>query len=124
MAPRILHVEDDPDIRIIALLALETVGGLEVVQCSSGREALEHAPQIGPDLFLLDSLMPGMNGEETLRTLRRMPQFAATPAIFMTGKAEADEVARLRGCGAEVIVKPFDPMTLADQIREIWARTN
>lgn len=121
--PRVLHVEDDPDIREIALIALETVGGLEVAQCGSGQEALARAPELEPGLFLLDVMMPGMNGEETLLALRAIPQFANTPAIFMTAKAQPTEVARLRDLGAlEVITKPFDPMTLADQLLEIWNR--
>lgn len=119
--PKILHVEDDPDIREIALLALDTVGGLEVVQCASGQDALDCVADVAPDLFLLDVMMPGMNGEETFVALRAMPQFADTPAVFMTAKAQPSEVARLRELGAdEVITKPFDPMTLAEQIVEIW----
>jgi CheY-like chemotaxis protein len=121
--PKIMHVEDDPDIREIALLALDTVGGLTIVQFSSGQEAIERVAEIAPDLFLLDVMMPGMNGEETFLALRAMEQFADTPAVFMTAKAQPSEVARLRELGAdEVITKPFDPMTLAQQIMEIWNR--
>jgi CheY-like chemotaxis protein len=121
--PKIMHVEDDPDIREIALLALDTVGGLTIVQFSSGQEAIERVAEIAPDLFLLDVMMPGMNGEETFLALRAMEQFADTPAVFMTAKAQPSEVARLRELGAdEVITKPFDPMTLAQQILEIWNR--
>ncbi|GHE00074.1 chemotaxis protein CheY [Defluviimonas sp. 20V17] len=119
--PKILHVEDDPDIREIALMALEVVGGLDVVQCASGAEALERAPGIAPDLLLLDVMMPGMSGDETLTALRKVPQFSETPAIFMTAKAQHSEVDRLKELGAlDVITKPFDPMTLADQIISIW----
>jgi len=119
--PKILHVEDDPDIREIALMALEVVGGLDVDQCASGADALERAPGIAPGLLLLDVMMPGMSGDETLTALRKMPQFADTPAIFMTAKAQLSEVDRLKQLGAlDVITKPFDPMTLADQILKIW----
>lgn len=119
--PKILHVEDDPDIREIALMALEVVGGLDVEQCVSGADALERAPGIAPGLLLLDVMMPGMSGDETLTALRKMPQFADTPAIFMTAKAQLSEVDRLKQLGAlDVITKPFDPMTLADQILKIW----
>ncbi|WP_102227016.1 response regulator [Acidimangrovimonas sediminis] len=121
--PKILHVEDDPDIREIALMALEIVGGLEVAQCASGAEALERAATEAPDLLLLDVMMPGMSGDETLAALRRLDQFAETPAIFMTAKAQQSEVERLRQIGArDVITKPFDPMTLADEILAIWRR--
>jgi CheY-like chemotaxis protein len=121
--PKILHIEDDEDIREIALIALETVGGLEVIQCASGLEALARAAAIQPDVFLLDVMMPGMTGEETLSALRAMPAFAHTPAIFMTAKAQHSDVRRLLDQGAlDVIIKPFDPMTLASQIVEIWTR--
>lgn len=121
--PRVVHVEDDPDIREIALIALEMVGGLEVVQFASGREALDGAVAARPDLFLLDVMMPGMNGEETLRALRQMPEFETTPVIFMTAKAQQSDVRKFLDAGAlEVIVKPFDPMQLATQILAIWGK--
>lgn len=119
--PRIVHVEDDPDIREIALIALEMVGGLQVVQFASGREALEGAAAARPDLFLLDVMMPGMNGEETLSALREKAEFAETPAIFMTAKAQQSDVRKFLEAGAlDVIVKPFDPMQLGNQILAIW----
>jgi len=118
---KILHVEDEPDIREIALLALETVGGFSVESCGSGDEALEKAPGFMPDLFLMDIMMPGMDGPATLVELRKMPEFADTPVIFMTAKAQAQEVVRFKELGAiDVITKPFDPMTLSDQIKKIW----
>ena len=118
---KILHVEDEPDIREIALLALETVGGFSVESCGSGDEALEKAPGFMPDLFLMDIMMPGMDGPATLVELRKMPEFADTPVIFMTAKAQAQEVVRFKELGAiDVITKPFDPITLSDQISKIW----
>lgn len=119
--PRIVHVEDDPDIREIAQIALEVVGGLSVVQFGSGQEALAGAGAASPDLFLLDVMMPGMSGEETMRALRALPQFAATPVVFMTAKAQQSDLQKFIDAGAlDVIVKPFDPMALAEQIRSIW----
>ncbi|OIQ77785.1 phosphate regulon transcriptional regulatory protein PhoB [mine drainage metagenome] len=119
--PRILHVEDDADIREIALIALETVGGLTVEQCASGKEAIMRVSTFQPDLFLLDVMMPSMTGEETLLALREMPQFSSTPVIFMTAKAQYSEVENLKRQGAlDVITKPFDPMELANQILAIW----
>jgi CheY-like chemotaxis protein len=120
--PKILHVDDDPDIREISRIALELVGGLEVVQFASGQEALAGAQSAQPDLFLLDVMMPGMTGEETLRELRRMPEFEQTPAIFMTAKAQHSDIDKLKDAGAlDVIVKPFDPMQLAADILRIWS---
>jgi CheY-like chemotaxis protein len=119
--PRILHVEDDEDIREIVLFALENIGGMDVKQSASGRDALVLAPHMQPDLFLLDYMMPGLNGEETLQALRDIPPFADTPAIFMTAKAQQSEVGKLMRLGAiGVIVKPFNPMTLADDIVHLW----
>ena len=118
---RIFLVDDEPDIRAIARLALETVGGFTVEACNSGQEALLRASEFGPDLFLLDVMMPGMDGPETLRALRALPGFEATPVIFMTAKAMAPEIQKYKGLGAlDVIPKPFDPMTLSDQIKAIW----
>ncbi len=120
---KILHVEDDLDIQAIAQIALETIGGFEVLQCSSGQEALKAAPDFKPDLFLLDVMMPGMTGPETLAALRELPGMADVPAIFMTAKAQRDEVAEFLALGAiEVVVKPFEPMELAGEIRAAWER--
>ena len=118
---KILCVEDEPDIQAIAKLALETVGGFTIETCSSGREALLKAPEFGPDLILLDVMMPGMDGPETLQALRALPGFETTPVIFMTAKAMASEIQKYKELGAlDVIPKPFDPMTLSDQIKAIW----
>ena len=122
--PKILHVEDDLDIQAIALLSLETLGGFMIVQASSGQEALEKAPAFSPDLLLLDVMMPTMDGPELLQELRKLPQFTQTPVIFMTAKAQPEEVQQFMELGAiDVITKPFDPLTLADQIRAIWQNT-
>lgn len=119
---RILFVEDDPDIRFVAKMALEAVGGFTVIACASGQEALTAAVQAKADLLLLDVMMPGMDGPSTLRFLREIPTTVNTPAIFMTAKAQAAEVATYKALGAlDVIAKPFDPMDLSAQILRIWA---
>ena len=120
---RIMYVEDELDIQVVARLALETLGGFTVEICSSGSEALGRAPDFQPQLILLDVMMPGMDGPTTLRELRKLPQFAATPIIFMTAKIQPGEVADYMEMGAiDVIPKPFDPMTLPGQVRAIWER--
>jgi two-component system, OmpR family, response regulator len=119
---RILYVEDDPDIRAIGVMSLEAVGGFAVVPCASGAEAIAAAPGAGADLILLDMMMPGMDGHATLKALRALPETAATPAIFMTARVQADEIAQHKAAGGlDVIAKPFDPMALPDQIRRICA---
>lgn len=122
---RLLYIEDEPDIQAVARLALEAVGGFTVEVCGSGEEALRRGPAFGPDLILLDVMMPGMDGPSTLQALRAIPALAATPAVFMTAKVQPAEIAHFKSLGAlDVIAKPFDPMTLADEVRRIWARQN
>ena len=118
---KVLHVDDDQDIREIARLALEVVGDLTVLQCASGDEALSIASGFQPDLFLLDSVMPEMSGEETWNQLRKLSGLADVPAVFMTAKAQESVVKELIGLGAiAVITKPFDPIELCTQIRSAW----
>ena len=118
---RILFVEDDPDIQVVAGMALESLGGFAVLSCGSGSEALSRASEFSPDLILLDVMMPGMDGPATLQALRRLPDTVRTPVVFMTARVQPQEIARYRELGAaDVIAKPFDPMTLADTVRSIW----
>jgi len=119
----VLCVEDEPDIRLVAQLALETVGGLRVSLCPSGTEAVSMAKSLKPDLIVLDVMMPGLDGPGALRALREDPETAAIPAIFMTAKVQPSEVEQLIAMGAlDVVAKPFDPMSLAEQLRHIWNR--
>ena len=120
---RILYVEDESDIRTVTAMALEAVGGFTVISCDSGKEALAVAPDANADLILLDVMMPGMDGLATLSALRGLSQTAGTPVIFMTAKVQASEIQHYMSLGAtDVIAKPYDPMTLSEQIREIWQR--
>ena len=120
---RILYVEDDPDIQAIAVMVLETIHGYTLEVCSSGNEVLQKAEAFNPDLILLDVMMPNMDGPETLERLREFPTLAVTPVVFMAAKVQPQEVQAYLDIGAVgVIAKPFDPMTLVDQLREIWER--
>lgn len=119
---RILVVEDDPDIQMVVRIALQSIGGFEVDLCSSGQEALEHAAAAAPDLILLDVMMPGMDGTATLHGLRSQNATSRIPVVFLTAKARPGEIEKFRSLGAlDVIAKPFDPMTLADTVKTIWA---
>jgi CheY-like chemotaxis protein len=121
---KILFVEDEEDIRTVATMALEMVGGFEVQACASGAEALEAAPLAGADLLLLDVMMPGMDGPATLAALRRIPATARTPVIFMTAKVQSGEIASYVALGAlGVIPKPFSPMAFPDEIRRLWEKS-
>jgi len=120
---KIMLVEDDPDIQVVAEMALGAVGGYEVKMCSDGREALAAVDDYAPDLILLDVMMPDMDGPTTFGELRRRPERADTPVIFMTAKVQPDEVHGYQQLGAlGVIAKPFDPMTLASEIEALWRR--
>ncbi len=118
---RILLADDEPDILEISKIALETVGGFEVEVCDSGGELLRRLPEFKPDLVIIDFLMPDMVGLEVMRAVRRVPGFEEVPVVFLTGVIQGDELEALRGSGVtEIILKPFDPMALADRINEIW----
>lgn len=116
---RVLLVDDDPDIRTIGQIALEVVGGLSVVVAASGAEAVAAVRSAPVDLVLLDVMMPGECGPEVLEALRPL---TAAPVIFLTARVQPEDVAGYRRAGAAgVIAKPFDPMTLATEIRRVAA---
>lgn len=119
---RILYVEDDPDIRAVAELALVDVGGFVALLCESGQRALEEIDRFQPDLVLLDVMMPGMDGPETLHALQQRAGGLSVPVVFMTARLQPSEIQEYEELGAiGVIPKPFDPMTLAEQIRRLVA---
>ena len=121
---RILYAEDEDDIREIALMAMESIGGFTVEACVSGKDLLEKAVTFRPDLILLDVMMPVMDGPATLSHIRNIRELSNVPVAFMTAKVQPQEVENLKALGAiDVIAKPFDPMTLADQIRDVWSRS-
>jgi CheY-like chemotaxis protein len=117
---RVLHVEDEADIREVAKVALEEVGGFSVAMVESGEQVVCKALEFAPDVILLDVMMPGMDGPATLQTLLKCPATSSIPVIFMTAKVQHHEIEQYRTMGAlGVIPKPFDPMTLAKVIREM-----
>jgi CheY-like chemotaxis protein len=117
-AIRILHVDDEPDIREIVDLSLSLNPDFQVRACSSGDEALTAAAEWSPELILLDVMMPRMDGPTTLSCLRKNPKTADIPVFFMTARAQPREVEQFIALGAQgVISKPFDPMTLAFTVR-------
>ncbi|HZL70889.1 MAG TPA: response regulator [Planctomycetota bacterium] len=118
---RILCIEDEEDIRKIQVVALEGLGGFKVLACASGAEAIQEAAAFAPNLILLDVMMPGMDGPTTLKSLRTLSGLEETPVVFLTAKVQPDEIDYYKELGAlEVISKPFDPMKLASQLRQIW----
>ena len=122
---RILHVDDETDIRDVVALTLETIAGYKVESCESGTEALEKAIAFTHDLILLDIMMPGMDGPTTLQALRKNPQTASIPVVFVTAKVQPGDVSRYLELGAlGVIVKPFGAKALCEHIQNYWAKHN
>ena len=118
---KILYVEDQKDIQMIAKAALETIGEYELMICSSGIEALAQIVEFKPDLLLLDVMMPGMDGPATLKEIKKRDDVKNIPVIFMTAKVLPSEIDQLMSMGAiSIVPKPFDPVTLANNIQQIW----
>ncbi len=114
---KILHIEDEADIREIASISLGMLGGHELKQCPSGDVAIAECDGFAPDLLLIDVMMPGLTGPETLLELRKKASAQNIPAVFMTAKASASEIEYYLSLGVQgVIRKPFDPITLSDEI--------
>ena len=115
---KLLCADDEPDLRTILALALSIDPGLEVEIVSSGAELLERASHTRYDAFLLDGMMPGLDGYETCRRLKDDPVTAAVPVVFLTAKTQKDEMRRALALGATAcLMKPFDPLTLATELR-------
>jgi two-component system, OmpR family, response regulator len=120
---KILLVDDESDIRVVARLALESIGGFTVDECASGLDAPAAAARVQPQLILMDVMMPGQDGPATFRALRAALDLPRIPVVFMTAKVQSQEIEALLKLGAlDVIAKPFDPMTLAQTVRTIWER--
>ena len=119
---RILHVDDQADIRGIVKLALGKIGGFDMCSCSSGEEALAAAAAFAPELLLIDMSMPGMDGMALLARFREAG--VGVPAIFFTARINPSDLERYRAAGAiGTLSKPFDPLKLGRQITQIWNET-
>ena len=114
--PRLLVVDDQPT--NIQVLYRVFADDCQVFMATSGEQALHTAREEAPDVILLDVMMPSLDGPGVLKRLRQIPELEQTPVIFMTARVQSSERDRYLELGAVgVITKPFDPMTLADQIR-------
>nr|WP_219853133.1 response regulator [Stutzerimonas stutzeri] len=119
---RILHVEDVPSIQVVTRIALEKLGGFEVLSCASGQEALARAQRFAPDMILLDVMLPQMGGLELLRQLSSLLDLQHTPVVLLTGQQEEPaSPAELRQLGVRKLLrKPFDPLQLSAQLKDVW----
>lgn len=114
---KVLMVDDDPHIRLITEMSLEGLTQWQIRLAGSGSEALRLVQEEQPDLVLLDMQMPGMDGTTVLIELKKLLGTAMPHVIFMTAKVQTQEMDEYKCMGvAGVIPKPFDPMTLPDQI--------
>jgi two-component system, OmpR family, response regulator len=122
---KILYAEDDPDIQEVTVLALETFGGYLVETCNSGAAVVSASQRFEPDLILLDVMMPDVDGPTALEALQCRAELKIIPVIFITAKVLNAEIERFKKLGAlDVITKPYNPVTLCDQIVKIWNRRN
>ena len=121
----ILYVDDDPDICEVVLATLGSIAGLSVHTASSGEQAIDLAYELRPDLVLMDLMMPGIDGPSTLKRMRESAVIATIPVIFMTSRGLPQELAYFLELGAiGVIPKPFDPLTLYDELSVLWEQAD
>lgn len=121
---RVMHVEDDESIRMIAELALVDVSGLELLSCDSGQSALQQVESFMPDLILLDVMMPKMDGLETIKALKERSDVSHIPVVFMTARIQEAEKQQYMQAGAvAVLEKPFEPMELGEALNRIYLDT-
>lgn len=120
---KILYAEDESDIQTIVQIALWSCSNVEVKICDNGQLLLDCVEEYKPDLILLDIMMPVMDGLTTFRKLKLNDRTKSIPVIFITAKAQAQEIEMYKNTGViGVITKPFDPLTLCETIQELWAR--
>jgi len=123
MSIRILLVEDEPDILLIARAALKRVG-LSVATATDGAAALRAVADERPDLILLDWMMPELDGYETCARLKADPDTQQIPVVFLTAKTDERARAKCMELGAlGCIAKPFDPLALGDQVLALWQQS-
>ena len=116
--PKILIAEDEPDIRELIAFTLK-FGGFEVVVTTNGAEAVERAPEVMPDLIMLDVRMPRMTGYEACKAIKDNPLTAHIPVIFLSAKGQELEVSTGMDAGAaDYILKPFAPDVLSEKVKK------
>jgi DNA-binding response OmpR family regulator len=119
MSLRVLLVEDDPDIQLIARMSLRKAG-FTVRAVDNGEDAIVEAGRDAPDVVLLDWMMPGLDGPATCERLKADPATASIPVIFLTAKSQQSEISRGLALGARgYITKPFDALALGRQVQDL-----
>ena len=124
MKSKIMVVDDEMHIRELVRFYLDKAG-FDTIEAANAEEALDIVENQYIDLAVVDIMMPGMDGPQTLEQLVNLVDINVVPVAFMTAKVQPAEVEHYRSLGArDVIIKPFDPMQLASQIRAIWSLSN
>ncbi len=121
---RVLVVDDDAPIRLLCRVNLEAEG-MEVIEAADGTDGLEKARSASPDVVLLDVMLPKLDGWRLAEALLEDPATGEIPIVFLTARAELRDQARgLELGGIDYITKPFNPVELADVIRELLDRVS
>lgn len=119
MAPRtVLLLEDNPSVRELIKVLLETEG-YAIIEASDGQDGLTKAEELKPDLMILDLMMPGMDGENVLRKMRRHSKLAKVPVLVVSGKYESLDALRNLIGHENIFPKPFEPSRMLDRIGEL-----
>lgn len=122
MTMRVLIIDDEDEVRFVIRVSLGRLGGMTVMEAPGGEEGLAIARAERPDLILLDMMMPGLDGPATFEVLRADDQTKSIPVVFLTANALAMPAEQMLALGAKaVILKPFDPMSLAERVAAIMS---
>ena len=116
---KILIAEDERDIRDLVAFTLR-FAGYEVFTAANGEEAVELAPNVNPDLILMDVRMPRMTGYEACRIMKLNPDLKDIPIVFLSAKGQETEIQQGLEAGAEeYLLKPFAPDQLTSHVKTI-----
>lgn len=116
---KVMHIDGDTGVREMVDMVLCLTGEFVVMPCETGQEAIEQLSVFGPEVILMDMKRLGGEAPQTLAAIHADPEFRNTPIIVMTGEAQPVQTAELQAAGAaDVITEPFDPMSLADRIKD------
>ncbi|MBK8100482.1 MAG: response regulator [Planctomycetes bacterium] len=120
--PKILVIEDEPDILEVIQYNLEREG-YKVLPCRNGEQGLSRIRTDNPDLVILDLMLPGMDGVEVCRQVKSDPVTRAIPLVMVTAKSEESDIVLGLGIGADdYITKPFSPRELIARVKVVLRR--